>query len=49
MELNAFLNQLIIDLEDVCDDIKFDFGSNTVPEEKVRQIKKAVEDFHNEI
>lgn len=49
MELNAFLNQLIIDLEDVCDDIEFDFGNNTVPEEKVRQIKRTVEDFQNEI
>lgn len=49
MTLDEFLTQLTLDLEDVCEDINFDCGSNSVAEQKVRQILKAIEDFQNEV
>lgn len=44
---DQFLNQLVIDLEDVCDDIQFDHGTNTVAEAKIRDLIKQIEDYTN--
>lgn len=44
-----FLTQLILDLEDVCSDIEFDIGTNSVPEEKLRDIIKQLEALQDEV
>jgi len=50
MSISAdFLTTLIIDLEDVCSDIIFDIGADSVPEEKLRDIIKRLEDEQDEV
>lgn len=44
-----FLTTLILDLEDVCDDIEFDIGSDSVPEGKLRDIIKRLEGKQDEV
>lgn len=43
-DLEQFLTQLIIDLEDVCSDLEFDYGANTVAEQKLHGIIRQIED-----
>lgn len=49
MELNEFLTQLLLDLEDVQSDIEFDCGPQSVPGEKVRQIIWNVGRYQDEV
>lgn len=43
-ELESFLTQLIIDLDDVIQDIEFDFGNDSVAEEKLKRIIRNIEE-----
>ena len=43
-DVDSFLTQLIIDLDDVIQDIEFDFGSNSVAEEKLKRIIRNIEE-----
>lgn len=43
--MESFLNQLLIDLNDVLDDIEFDYaGTDSVPYKKLSDIVQQVED-----
>lgn len=43
-DVDSFLTQLIIDLDDVIQDIEFDFGANSVAEEKLKRIIRNIEE-----
>jgi hypothetical protein len=44
-----FLTRLILDLKDVVEDVQFDIGSDSVPEGKLRDIIKHIEEKQDEI
>ncbi len=50
MTLDGFLTQLLLDLEDLENDIKYDLPGESVPASKLRDIIENVEDYQeNEV
>ncbi len=47
--MDIFLNELLVDLNDVLDDIEFDYaGTDSVPYQKLKDIIENVEDKLND-
>jgi hypothetical protein len=49
MNLDQFLTQLLLDVEDIQSDVEFDLGHDSVPGQKLNDLKKMIEEFSNEV
>ena len=49
MNLDQFLNKLLLDVEDIRDDVEYDLGRDSVPSQKLNDLKKMIERFSDEV
>ncbi len=49
MNLDQFLNKLLLEVEDIREDVKYDLGRESVPCQKLNALKKMIESFSNEV
>ena len=49
MNLDQFLNNLLLEVEDIRGDVEYDLGRESVPCQKLDRLKKMIESFSNEV